>query len=101
MYKRQNIQHKDSILKEHCHPQSLVSGALYINVDENQKIYFHNPNPYVYSSPKEKITPYNMEHQFIKVNKGDLLLFPSWLRHGKDDHVNTMDDRIVISFNAT
>tara|TARA_B100000131_G_scaffold117561_1_gene114374 strand:+ start:75 stop:629 length:555 start_codon:yes stop_codon:yes gene_type:complete len=100
-YTWSNIQHKDSILKEHCHPQSLVSGALYINVDDKQKIYFHNPNPYVYSSPKEKITPYNMEHQFIKVNKGDLLLFPSWLRHGKDDEVNNMNDRIVISFNAT
>tara|TARA_B100000287_G_scaffold348212_1_gene336415 strand:- start:302 stop:856 length:555 start_codon:yes stop_codon:yes gene_type:complete len=100
-YTWSNIQHKNSILREHCHPQSLVSGALYINVDNDQKIYFHNPNPYPYYTPKDKITPYNMEHQFIKVTNGSLVLFPSWLRHGKDDELNTMDERIVISFNAT
>ena len=95
-----NIQNKNSVLKEHCHPQSLVSGAQYINVDEDCKLYFHNPNPYIYFTPREKVTPYNMEHQFLKVSNGTLILFPSWLRHGKDDEVNTMDDRIVISFNA-
>ena len=95
-----NIQNQGSILKEHCHPNSLVSGALYINVEDGSKLYFHNPNPYIYYSAKENVSPYNMEHQWLPVENGTLLLFPSWLRHGKDDEYNTIHERIVISFNA-
>tara|TARA_Y100001968_G_scaffold72220_1_gene63550 strand:- start:711 stop:1268 length:558 start_codon:yes stop_codon:yes gene_type:complete len=95
-----NIQNQGSILKEHCHPNSLVSGALYINVEDGSKLYFHNPNSYIYYSAKENVSPYNMEHQWLPVENGTLLLFPSWLRHGKDDEYNTIHERIVISFNA-
>ena len=32
-----NIQHAGSRLREHTHPNSVISGALYINVDESCK----------------------------------------------------------------
>ena len=94
-----NIQMKGSILKEHTHANSLFSGALYINA--NDGIYFHNPNPYIYFTPTNKYTGYNDEYTRFPVKNCQLLIFPSWLKHGKNDIKNEMDDRVVVSFNAS
>ena len=94
-----NIQNSGSILREHTHPNSLLSGALYINA--NDHLFFHNPNPYVYYTPEDKFTDFNSEYTRIPVKNCQLLIFPSWLKHGKNDIKNEMDDRVVVSFNAT
>jgi uncharacterized protein (TIGR02466 family) len=94
-----NIQMKGSVLTEHSHPNSLLSGALYINANDN--LFFHNPNPYVYFTPKDKATIFNNEYTKFPVKNCQLLIFPSWLRHGKNDLINEMDDRVVVSFNAS
>ena len=93
-----NIQMKGSILKEHVHSNALLSGALYINA--NDGIFFHNPNPYIYFTPTNKYTGYNDEYTRFPVKNCQLLIFPSWLKHGKTDLINKMDDRVVVSFNA-
>ena len=95
-----NIQNAGSKLNQHSHPTSEVSGALYINVAEDDKLYFHNPNPYVYFTPRKDLTPYNYEYHWIPVKNCQLVLFPSWLRHGNDNVINKMDGRIVVSFNS-
>ena len=95
-----NIQNSGSRLNEHTHPDSIISGALYINVDESCKLYFHNPNPYIFFTSKTKYTEYNYEHYDMYVENCQLILFPSWLKHGKYSEVNQMDQRIVVSFNA-
>ena len=94
-----NIQMKGSFLKEHTHANSLLSGALYINA--NDGLVFHNPNPYVYTTPTNKITDFNSEYSRFAVKNCQLLIFPSWLKHGKNDITTEMDDRIVVSFNAS
>ena len=96
-----NIQNAGSKLNQHSHPTSEVSGALYINVAEDDKLYFHNPNQFVYFTDKKNYTLYNYEYHSITVENCQLVLFPSWLRHGNDNVINKMDGRIVISFNAT
>ena len=93
-----NIQHSGSILKEHCHPNSVISGALYINA--NDLIWFHNPNPYVFYTASSSHNYYNCEWYNIPVQSCQLVLFPSWLKHGKNDAPCKMDDRMVISFNT-
>ena len=95
-----NIQNSGSKLNQHSHPGVYISGALYINVGEDDKIYFHNPNQYVYFTNKKNFTPYNYETSWISVHNCQLILFPSWLRHGNDNVINKMDERIVISFNS-
>ena len=95
-----NIQNSGSILNEHCHPKALISGALYINVNDSCSVTFHNPNNYIYFTHIVERTPFSYEWQKIPVKNGDLLLFPSWMRHGHHDHVNEMDNRVVISFNS-
>ena len=99
-----NIQNKGSILTEHSHAESMVSGALYVNVGEGSDIYFHNPNPYVsftVPSDYDNRTVYNCEWQILNVKNSDLILFPSWLRHGKSDKMMEIDDRVVVSFNLS
>jgi len=95
-----NIQNSGSKLLEHSHPDCCISGALYINVGEESRIYFHNPNPYVYSTFRRESTPYNYEYNWIPVHNCELILFPSWLRHGGGEYINEMDERIVLSFNT-
>ena len=101
-----SVQNKGSRLSEHTHQNAIVSGALYINVDQSCKLYFHNPNPYIFytdrgddSKEVKEFTPYTYEHYWIPVENSLLVLFPGWLRHGKNDEDSEMDNRIVVSFN--
>ena len=95
-----NIQNKGSILNEHTHTSSIISGGLYIKVDETCKLYFHNPNPYVNFTASKTSTCFNYQNQWIPVKNCQMILFPSWLKHGNNREVNTMDNRTVISFNS-
>ena len=95
-----NIQNAGSVLDEHYHPNSIVSGALYLNVDDSCYLTFHNPNPYIYFTDIVEYNSCNYQWQKYYVKNGDLILFPSWLKHGHHLHVNTMDNRMVISFNT-
>ena len=58
-----NIQDKESVLKEHAHPNAILSGGLFINVGKKaSQLYFHNPNPFVYyTDKKESLNDYTYE----------------------------------------
>ena len=96
-----NIQDEGSTLAVHTHPLSALSGALYINVDEHSsKLSFYNPNPFVtFTQHSSTGSDYVYDSYWLNLNKGDLIIFPSWLRHGSYG-VNKTKDRTVISFNA-
>ena len=97
-----NIQEKDSVLIEHSHPNSVISGAIFINVEpQSSRIYFHNPNPLIYyTQTKDKVNEYAHEMVSFQPAIGDLILFPSWLRHGSNHTKNLSHKRAVISFNT-
>jgi len=97
-----NIQDKKSVLNDHAHPNSILSGGLYINVGKKaSKLYFHNPNPFVsYTKTKEPLNDYSYDWYSFNPKKGDLIIFPSWLKHGSNHNKNFYRDRTVISFNA-
>jgi uncharacterized protein (TIGR02466 family) len=97
-----NIQTENSILREHAHPLSQVSGALYLKCDEySSALYFHNPNPFIsFTHISKKVTEYSYAIQKFKPGNGMMLLFPSWLKHGSNGELNKSDERIVLSFNA-
>ena len=99
-----NIQQKGSVLKTHLHANSVLSGALYVNVDENStKLYFNNPNNFIkyFEYYYDSLTDYNFEYFYISPNIGDLVIFPSWLEHGSNGDTNNTVDRTVLSFNTT
>lgn len=98
-----NIQNKGSLLKQHTHPSCSLSGAIYINVDENSSpLSFENPNTLLTNStPKGTVsTKYSFDSYSFQPKIGDLFLFPSWLKHGSNSNINLTDNRVVISFNV-
>lgn len=97
-----NIQEKNSVLKEHCHADSRISGVIFIKVDsKSSKLYFHNPNPHIsYTKRQDTLNEYSYDWFYIKPSLGDLVLFPSWIQHGSNHTQNLSDKRAVISFNA-
>tara|TARA_R110000744_G_scaffold75010_1_gene149535 strand:+ start:103 stop:669 length:567 start_codon:yes stop_codon:yes gene_type:complete len=97
-----NIQDKESVLKEHSHPDSILSGGLFINVGKKaSKIYFQNPNLFVpHTIKNEPLNNYSYDWYSLNPKKGDLIIFPSWLKHGSNHNKNLYSNRTVISFNA-
>lgn len=95
-----NIQYECSALHEHVHPGSIVSGALYVNVDEgSSSLRFKNINPYAHFSEHVTLTDYNCDYEEFEPKNGTLVLFPSWLPHYSLP--NTSKERVVISFNTS
>jgi uncharacterized protein (TIGR02466 family) len=98
----------------HAHPNSIVSGCLYLEVNDNNGIIqFHKYNDNVNSStlyalrPKSNDVPVNYSYaeifqyhiKDIKVKSGDLVLFPSYLLHSVPMN-NTRNDRWGLAFNS-
>jgi uncharacterized protein (TIGR02466 family) len=85
---------------KHAHPNSIISGVIYVNADEeNDKIYFYNDG---YKQIKPQINEwnlYNSESWYFTVKTGQVVLFPSNLTH----MVQTKDGdntRISLAFNV-
>jgi uncharacterized protein (TIGR02466 family) len=96
-----NIQRPGSVLKHHTHPHSRVSAALCIASDErSSKLFFENPNPLPGFAMAERNTEYNMDMAQFRLAPGDLVLFPSWLKHGSGFEANESELRVMISINA-
>jgi uncharacterized protein (TIGR02466 family) len=96
-----NIQTKDSMLKEHTHPLSVLSGVIFIKSDKNSsKVYFENPNPFLkITSFNEGNNPHSSKSFSFAATPGTMLLFPAWLTHGSNNVANKSKERIVLSFN--
>ena len=96
-----NIQNKNSVLNKHSHPDSIISGVIYLKTGEkSNKIYFYNPNVYITFVNFIKNTEFNSDNYFFVPQVGDLILFPSWLMHGSNENKNGSSSRIALSFNT-
>ena len=83
------IQGPDSKLKYHKHPQSIISGIIYLKVDDNSsKLVFQNPTSM--KGETKEITP----------TKGLMLMWPSFLMHGSGTTINKSEERIILGFNT-
>jgi hypothetical protein len=83
------IQGPDSKLKYHKHPQSIISGIIYLKVDDNSsKLVFQNPTSM--EGETKEITP----------TKGLMLMWPSFLMHGSGTTINKSEERIILGFNT-
>jgi hypothetical protein len=78
-----------------------VSAALCIHSDErSSKLYLENPNPFLNLIRPDRYTESTFELAKYKLSPGDLVLFPSWIKHGSGFEANESEARVVISFNA-
>jgi uncharacterized protein (TIGR02466 family) len=95
-----NYSNKNEYHQEHCHSNSLVSGVLYINAqEENDSIQFLG-NTYNLLSPNVKnYNAWNCQIFNVPVKTGKIVMFPSSINHrvltNKQDYV-----RISLAFNT-
>lgn len=84
----------------HTHPNSVVSGVLYINLAPQDGINFYrNEDNIWYELIRQQDNYYNALQYFVQCNVGELLLFPSNVRHGVRE-VTADIQRVSLSFNT-
>ena len=92
----------------HNHCNSVISGTLYLRVDENSYIQFQTPygmndfgNMLLDEANMKRPNRFGYGHHFniatVPVNSGDCLFWPSHLRHGYSE--NLTPGRLTLSFN--
>jgi len=85
---------------EHVHPNSIISGVMYFQIDQTlPPIQFSKSNQEGVKLDPIKYNVLNSDTFLLPCKPGELLLFPSNLRHSVP--INTgMPDRISLSFNT-
>jgi len=86
----------------HLHPNSFISGILYLTDSNAQTFFYYNNiwnNNYSVSLWPQKDERYEICHKQSTV-AGDLIIFPSQLYHSVDEHMSEGDDRYTLSFNS-
>lgn len=84
----------------HEHPNSLVSGVLYINADEKyDKIKFHDKQYNCFKITPKDYNMYNSNSWWFPVKKTDLVLFPSSTTHSVENKEGD-NTRVSLAFNV-
>ena len=85
---------------KHAHPNSFISGVLYLNADsEYDKIFFHKDK---YAQLDVSVKEWNLsnsESWWFEVATGKLIMFPSSLTHSVSS-VETERTRVSLAFNT-
>ncbi len=95
------INRKNSFNIEHTHSNNYLSAAYYVKAPEKSG-NFKASNPNIINRnmfPKSNQgTELNSNLVSIKINEGDLLIFPAYLPHSVEEN-KSEEDRVIISFN--
>ncbi len=85
---------------KHAHPNSWLSGCIYISTErEKDRITFYNDKYHRISLPTENFNPYNSESWWFSVGTGDIVIFPSYLTH-MVEQTTSNDTRVSIAINT-
>ena len=103
----------------HNHPNSLLSGCIYLNVpDQPSDVEIpewdgkgHDGINFVHKEGRgifknfnfeydHNVTKYNSTNSFLKVESGDIILFPSYIDHFVSHNLSKTETRKIISFNT-
>ena len=98
-----NVNSKNDFNVPHVHPNSLVSAVYYVKVPNNSgKLVFDNPisqhNFIISSDAIQNFNTLNSSIWSIQPNEGELVMFPSWLKHWVEPN-RSEDERISLAFN--
>ncbi len=93
-----NYNPKGSSHHTHKHRNSIISGVIYLTDD---------PAPFVLMKPDDELlvpdmvksTQYNSPVKTVNVQKNDIMLFPSHIRHGVTQNTNDAT-RVSLAFNS-
>lgn len=86
----------------HAHPNSFLSGTFYFSADkEKDSISFFHPLLREMMLPTENYNQYNSERWMVSVETGDIVIFPSNLKHCVEDtFAERTLTRISLAFNT-
>lgn len=86
----------------HSHPNSFLSGTYYFSADkEKDSISFFQPKLREIMLPTENFNEYNSERWIVPVETGDIVIFPSNLKHCVEDtFAERTLTRISLAFNT-
>lgn len=85
---------------QHRHPNSIISGCLYVNaIKDVDKITFFNDYYKRVHIKSDEHNAYNAETWWIPIETGDLILFDSSLKH-MVENTKSEEKRISIAFNV-
>ncbi len=85
---------------EHFHPNSLISGVIYVSVEPGSGvIHFKRPHLPALTLEHKRTNQYNNNLAEINVSEGLVLMFPSYLRHYVPTNKSN-DVRVSIAFNS-
>ena len=85
---------------KHKHPNSIVSGVLYVNASEElDKIYFYSDKEPMLDITTDNWNLWNSMSWWLPVATNNLILFPSTLTHKVEPVIN-IKERVSISFNT-
>ena len=91
---------KGSQHHEHVHPNSIISGVMYFQINEKlPPIKFAKTNQDGMKLDPEKYNNVNSESFMLSCKPGELILFPSSLKHSVPINQGE-EDRISVSFNT-
>lgn len=86
---------------QHTHHNSLVSGVIYVNVDDSDRITYYDTRyrGMDFIVPEEKRNMFNAREVSLFVEQGDIIIFDSDMHHAVPS-VETDHDRLSIAFNS-
>jgi uncharacterized protein (TIGR02466 family) len=95
-----NYTEKGQYHHRHAHPNSFISGVLYVQATKDKdKIYFYSDKYRHLVTPTNNWNIYNSESWWMEAVTGKLFIFPSTLVHMVEP-VEADDTRISLSFNT-
>ena len=95
-----NYTAKGEFHHKHEHPNSFISGVLYIHTDETKdKITFHRSGYKQLQLATDNFDIYNSDSWWFNVKTGGIVIFPSSLTHHVED-VTADETRISLAFNT-
>ena len=95
-----NYTAKGEFHHKHEHPNSFISGVLYIHTDQTKdKITFHRSGYKQLQLATDNFDIYNSDSWWFNVKTGGIVLFPSSLTHHVED-VTADETRISLAFNT-
>ena len=85
---------------KHAHPNSWLSGCIYISTDrEKDRITFYKEGYNRIDLPTENFNLYNSSSWWFSVGTGDIVIFPSYLTH-MVEQTTSSDTRVSIAINT-
>jgi uncharacterized protein (TIGR02466 family) len=96
-----NFTGKNQFHHLHNHANSFLSGVFYVDVNEEDSIYFYSPikDQYMIKVKSKNSNFYNASCWSVPIKTGQLLIFPSTLDHEVVPKTEN-NNRISISFNT-